>query len=854
MPKDKSSVFAFTISILLILTGVCTKANTAPKGSYYLSGAVRDISSGEPLPFASITVEGQANGTLSNERGIFELTVADNSSFLVVSCLGYEKRTIPIKKGSINLYDISLNPVSTELKEVVVRRAKYSKKNNPAVDFARRLRSSAPETDPRRNAYYNYNKHELTTFALNDFDGYGDNSTLIKQFPFLKEYTDTSEISGKTILNLIVKEKTSEVHYRKDPYADKELVTGVRQEGLDEMLDNDNFMVVLEDMLSEVDLFSNDINILHNRFVSPLSRIAPDFYKFYLTDTVDVAGEQCIVLSFYPHNTASFGFNGQVFVPVNDSTMFIKKVTMRTPRNINLNFIQNLYISQEYNRAPDGSRLKKSDDLTIEAQMMPGTPGMYLRRNIAFDNHSFAKANDSTIYSSPASKMVLDIAKARDDAFWDENRLLTVTENEKKVGNMMHQLRGVPVFYWGEKVLRLLFVGYISTSKESKVDLGPVNTMLSFNSIEGTRLRLGGFTTANLNKRMFGRGYLAYGIKDRKWKYGAELEYSFTDKEYHSKEFPIHSIILSSSYDLDQIGEHYLYTSQDNVILSLKRMKAHNTTYRNLNKIEYNLELHNNFSINATIQNERQNATRFLKFVDGYGKDIKHYTENALVMQLRYAPGEKFAQTRSYRMPINHDAPVFTLTHTIAPKGLWGSKYLINKTEASFQKRIWLSMFGYIDAELRGGHVWSRSPFLNLMIPNTNLSYTIQKGSFSLMNPMEFINDSYASWDLTYWLNGALFNIVPGFKKLKLREVVGFKGLYGHLSDNNNPALHPELLKFPGDVNVTPMKDRPYMELSAGIDNIFKVLRVDYVWRLTYRHMPYSVDRSGVRVSVHMRF
>lgn len=163
-------------------------------------------------------------------------------------------------------------------------------------------------------------------------------------------------------------------------------------------------------------------------------------------------------------------------------------------------------------------------------------------------------------------------------------------------------------------------------------------------------------------------------------------------------------------------------------------------------------------------------------------------------------------------------------------------------------------MFGYIDAELRGGHVWSRSPFLNLMIPNTNLSYTIQKGSFSLMNPMEFINDSYASWDLTYWLNGALFNIVPGFKKLKLREVVGFKGLYGHLSDNNNPALHPELLKFPGDVNVTPMKDRPYMELSAGIDNIFKVLRVDYVWRLTYRHMPYSVDRSGVRVSVHMRF
>lgn len=851
MPKI---ILAFIASILYICTGLYAHANSTPKGTYYLSGIVRDASNAETLPFASVTVEGEANGTLSNEKGIFELTVPDSASALAVSCLGYEKCIIPIKKGKINIYDVSLSPASTELKEIVVKRKKYTKKNNPAVDFARRLRTNAPDTDPRRNEYYNYDKHELTTLALNDFDSYSENSNLLKQFPFLKDYADTSEISGKTILNLLVKEKTSQVHYRKTPHADKEVVTGIRQEGMDEMFDKDNFMVVLDDMLSEVDLFSNDINILHNRFVSPLSRIAPDFYKFYLTDTVEVAGDSCIVLSFYPHNTASFGFNGQVFVPVNDSTMFIKKVTMRTPRNINLNFIQNLYISQEYGRAPDGSRIKLTDDLTIEAKMMPGTPGMYLRRNMAFDNHNFSQASDTTVYDALASKMVVDMAKNRDDEFWSQNRLITVTDNEKHMGAMMQQLRGVPLFYWGEKVAKLLFVGYITTGKDSKVDIGPVNTMVSFNSIEGTRLRAGGFTTANLNKRIFGRGYLAYGIKDHKWKYGAELEYSFIDKEYHSREFPIHSIRLSSSYDLDQIGEHYLYTNQDNIFLSLKRMKANNTTYHLVNKLEYNLELHNNFSVNATLQNDRQIATRYLPFIDGYGNDIPHYTENAFILQLRYAPGEKFAQGKSYRVPINHDAPVFTLTHTIAPKGLWGAKFFINKTEASFQKRFWLSMFGYIDTEVRGGHVWSRSPFLNLMIPNANLSYTIQKGSFALMNPMEFINDSYVSWDLTYWLNGALFNAVPGFKKLKLREVIGFKGLYGHLSDNNNPSLHPELLRFPTDVNITPMKDRPYMEISAGIDNIFKILRVDYVWRLTYRNMPYSIDRNGLRVSLHMRF
>lgn len=318
MPKEISRVYAFVIFV--IFSSIVFSASSATKGNYYLSGIVRDAKTLEPLPFASVTVSGDANGALSNEQGIFELTVADEDAELIVTCLGYERKAVPIKKGACNLYDVHLSPSATQLKEVVIKRKKYSKKNNPAVDLAKRLRSGRDITDPRRRPYYNYDKHELINIAINEFDDYG-NSSLLKKFPFLTNYVDTSEISGKSILNVMVKERTSQVHYRKDPHSEKEVVTGFRQDGIDEVGSQDNVTVFLEDILREIDLYDNDINLLQNRFVSPLSRIAPDFYKFYLTDTVEVGGEKCIVLSFYPHNTASFGFNGQVFVPVNDSTM-----------------------------------------------------------------------------------------------------------------------------------------------------------------------------------------------------------------------------------------------------------------------------------------------------------------------------------------------------------------------------------------------------------------------------------------------------------------------------------------------------------------------------------------------------
>lgn len=824
------------------------------EGTTSVKITVIDSISSEPVPYAAIFLKGTGVGVLTDERGTAELGLKPSDNVIEISVLGYTRKlvSIPDYKRRVT---VRMHPDGVALDEIVIRkkRDRYSKRNNPAVTFMERIRSASDATNPRRNDNFNYNKYERITIGLNNFTDKDQQNVIFKRFPFLREYVDTSEVSGRPILNMSVKEKASEIHYRRSPRKEKELVTGIRRKGIDQMTSQESMQTLLEDVFREIDLYDNDINILRNRFVSPLSSIGADFYKYYLTDTVDIGGERCIELSFTPRTRESFGFSGRLYVPENDSTMFVKQVVMNVPPGINLNFIEQLYLKQTFERAPDGSRLKTVDDMIAEIVVVPGTQGLYVRRNTAYSGHDFSFYDNDELFSSLAATVVSPQATSADDDFWAGVRYVPITRNEQRIDDLLAQLRSVPVYYWTEKVLKMLVSGYIHTAPESKIDIGPVNTLVSTNDIEGVRFRLGGMTTAHLSPHWFARGYVAYGTKDRKFKYKGELEYSFNAKDYHSREFPVHSLRLTHLYDIDMIGQHYMFTNMDNVFLSWKRMKNEQITYHHVTDLTYTLELRNNFSLTATAKHERQEATQFMPFVNGRGRSFGHYDETTFSLQLRYAPGEKFYQTKSHRVPINLDAPVIVLEHTYGPANAFGNMFEINRTELSAQKRFWFSAFGFTDIIVRGGHIWSATPYPNLLMPNANLSYTIQPESFALMNPMEFVSDTYASWDVTYWANGAIFNYVPLLKKLKLREVFAFRGYIGALSDKNNPECNPEVFVFPQQAHVTPMHGKPYMEASVGIDNLLKCLRVDYVWRLNY-HDVSGVDKRGVRIAFHVTF
>lgn len=843
-------IIIFCVSVILI-------SFSASGRNVTVRGVVRDSLTREPIPYASVLLKGTDRGVLTDDNGRYTIVTTLPFDSVMASSLGYTTKAVASRKRGDNVQvDIDLVSTGVLLGEVIAKpkREHYSKKNNPAVAFMEKIRHTQDLNDPRRHDNYNYNKYERITLALNDYQ-FNDSAKrgFDKMFSFVKEYIDTSEVSGKPILNVALREKLSSVHYRKEPKGEKEFVTGLRSSGIDEMLDKQSMQTFYEDVLREVDVYDNDIVLMQTRFVSPLSRIAPDFYKFYLTDTVFVDTTRCVELTFVPRNPSTMGFTGRFYVPVGDTTMFIKRIVLRVPHDINLNFINGLVISQDYEKAPDGSRLKTKDDMILEASVVPGSGGLYGRRQTVYDSHNFDPAPDASIFKRGVAQIYAPGAEYRGQDFWDENRKAEIAQGVNGIEKMMERMRQVPLFYWTEKVVKVLVSGYVPTAKKSYFDIGPMTSLVSYNSVEGLRLRAGGMTTANFSRRWFARGYGAYGFRDHKWKYKAELEYSFRDKNYHSREFPIHSLRATQLYDLDRLGQISSVHNADNFFLSVSRLPDRQMTYHRVSKLEYILETEQHFSLEARIQQERQYSTPFMTFVNGYGENFRHYTMNSFRLQLRYAPGEKFYQLTTGRTRINFDAPEMVISHTYAPKGFMGNPFALNVTEASFFKRIWLSAFGYVDMTLKVGHVWSRTPYPGLLIPGANLSYLIIPDLFSCMNPMEFINDSYAQWDLTYWANGLILNYIPIIKRLKLREAFMFKGVWGHLSDRNKPWLNPDLYGFPEINNTQLMSDTPYMEVGVGLDNLLKVFRVDYTWRLTYRDNP-GACKQGLRFTFHFSF
>ena len=748
--------------------------------------------------------------------------------------------------------------VGVELQEVVVRpkRQKYSKKENPAYDLMQEIRRNADRYDPRNADDYSYRFHDKLVLGFNDMV-IGD--TTSKSYGFLAKYADTASNTGKPVILVSIKEKLGEYVSSRNPDREKTIIRSRRNNGIDAAFDQENLNKMLEDVLREVDVYDNDIALMQQRFVSPLGRIAGDYYHYFITDTVSFPddGRRFIELSFSPVNPESFSFNGKLYV-ADDSTRFIKRVTMRIPNTLNLNYVDNIFINQEFWQDSLGYRHKVIDHMSMDMQILPGTPSFYADRVSAKTDFSYDRREDLAGFLSELGRQI-EIQESDDqntELMWNQMRIVPLNSAEASLVDIHADMRKSPLWYWAEKIVLVLARGYVGTmpgGKPSRFDLGPVNTLISYNSLEGVRLRAGGMTTATLSPHLFARTYVAYGFRDHRWKYMVEGEYSFNRKKLHSREFPVHSFRATHKYDVDMLGQHYLSTNADNVFLSWKRKDSYLATYQRLSQLEYTLELKNNFSVVAGFRHQIQFATRYVPFVTGYGQTVPHFAQSSFFIRLRYAPGEVFYQGRSDRLPINMDNPTVQLTHEFGPKGFLGSAYTLNVTELSVQKRFWFSAFGYADVIVKGGKVWSRVQYPSLLWPNANLSYTIQPESYSLMNPMEFANDWYGSLDMTYWMNGLVFNRIPLVKKAKLREVLTFKLLTGGLSDRNNPQKDESLFRFPYDAETHVLGKKPYMELGVGIDNILTILRVDYVWRLTYRDLP-GIDRSGLRVSLHFNF
>ncbi len=827
-----------------------------------IKGIVTDSITGEGLPYVSLIFKGTTIGTATDGDGNFTFSTPNANRTLVVSYLGYDTKEVGVTPGRTNNLKIQLAPNGIALNEVVVKpkKEKYSKKENPAVTFVKQVIASRESNDPRNHDYFQYDQYEKMVFAMNDFHPKPKKDGKPGKFDFLIDFVDTLDV-GTTILPVSEREKVETVYYRKEPKSEKRVVKGSKASGVDEIFSRDGIQQFLNEVFREVDIFKNDIPLFLQRFVSPLSTIGPNYYKYYLLDTLEVNGRNCVDLGFVPFNSETFGFTGHLYVTL-DSTFFVQKAILNVPKDINLNFVSGMTIEQTFERTPDSTRIITKDDINVNFKLSEKSKGMYARRLNVYSNQSFKEPDveQAQVFKESAPVIMLKDAYRQTDEFWISNRPEEgIKKNPNSVEKLMAKFRSVPIFYITEQVVSILVSGYIPTNKDplkSKFEFGPMNTAISGNAIEGARFRVGGTTTTAFSKNLFFDGYMAYGTKDEKLKYDALVEYSFNDRKEYRKEFPLNSIRLEYMYDINQLGQQYMYASKDNMFLAWKRQKDTRATYLRQAELTYYHEHYNGLAYGAVVRNRREYATEYAVFdrigPDGIITPTKSYDMTELELKFRYAKDEKFYQTRNLRYPITFDALIFNFSHVMAKKNLLGSSYDYQRTDIGIQKRFWFSAFGYIDIITKAGKVWNKVPYPLLILPNANLSYTIQPESYTNMNAMEFINDEYASWDLTYYMNGNLLNRIPMIKKLKWREVFCFRGLWGHLTEKNNPMNGGDgLYLFPDDTYT--LGKAPYMEASVGVENILKFLRLDYVWRLNYRDNP-GIQTKGVRFMMRLSF
>lgn len=831
-----------------------------------ITGVVTDAETGESIGYASVVYKGHKIAVVSGADGRYSIT-RHNGWSLTFSSVGYKSRTVSINSKVGNRLDITLKPDKKILGEVTVKskRNRYSRRNNPAVELMRRVVAAKKKTDLELNDYYQYNKYEKITLAFNDLK-----PEQLKQKPFIKhpwlaEQVETSPATGKLILPISVDETVSQKIYRRNPRSEKTYIEGQSSKGLNDLFQTGDIInTVMKDVFTSIDLYQDHIRLLQRPFISPMSGEGIGFYRFYIEDTVMVDRDRCIHLNFLPNNQNDMGFRGDLYI-LDDSTLHVRRCEMTIPKQSNVNFVQNVQILQEYEKLDDGQWVLTKDDMTTELELYDFIKAGTVSRTTRLTDYSFDSIPDKR-FKGMNKEVISPDVEMRDEEFWKQHRQVELTKSESSMDEFIHNTANVKGMKYVIFVLKALLENSVETGKPNYVDMCPVNTILTHNYVDGWRSRLSAKTTANLSRHFFLSGYYGRGWGSKKNYYNVETTYSLNPKKYLPHEFPRRMVTFQSANDVCSPSDRFLDTDKDNLIVAMKWAKANKMMFYNRQQVTFDYET--DWGLKATLNGkvEKNEACGDMSFatLDSPKRETFNKLGNNEFMKttevtarLRYAPGETYINNKQRRRVINLDAPVFNLSHTTGFNGLLGGQYDYNYTELHVFKRFWLSSWGKVDVAVKGGIQWNQVPYPLLIHPSANQSYTIQRETFSLINTMEFLNDRFASLMVSWDLNGKIFNRTPLIRNLHWREYIGFRMLWGTLTDKNNPFLaqnagSPILMYFPEGSNVMDSK-KPYAEIVLGVHNIFKFFHVEYVRRLNYNELPTS-PKWGMRYTIAFSF
>jgi len=794
-----------------------------------VGGIVKD-ESGDPVAFANVLFLNSTEGTITNDDGRFYMESDASYNTLQISFVGYQ--TVEIALTSNVTYNMEIVLLEGEqLDEVVVYVGKQSKKDNPAVDILRKIWAKKRINGLRMFKQYRYDKYEKIEFDLNTIDSAMMQSKMFRGMEFVFADLDTSRITGRTYLPIFLNETISKVYGNNQIAEEKKEVLGNKNSGFS---NNQAIIGFVEDLYSDYDIYNNYLKFFDKSFTSPLSRTGVDTYNYVLSDSAFIDNKWCYNIIYYPRRKNELTFKGDFWV--NDTTYAIKKIDLAVTKSANINWVKDIYIEQEFEVVNDSVFLLKRDYMLSDFSFnkKEKSKGIYGKRTTVYDNYVFDEAQPEGFYkktSDPFNPIVFN----RDSIFWENNRLESLNKDESGIYKLLDTLKTVPRFKAYYNIVSILGSGYIEIDKWN-IDIGDIYSVFGYNDAEGVRLRGGARTYFGQNDPWRLEGYMAYGFDDHKFKHGFSAKFLLDRKS---------RLILSGGNrrDVEQMGLSLTATNDvlgRSVASSSVLTVGTNDRLTNINLTTLNLEVEaaKNFRVRfgGSFRNLRSALPDVfsLDYLDpgaagGISSEIKQFD---ITTTLIYTPGKRTIGYGVERRNINENYSTLLLNYTTGIEGFLESDFDYKKIQFSYSQPWQVGGFGRLFSTVEVGKTFGAVPLGLLNIVPGNQTLFSLYNTFPNLDFYEFVTDTYTSVHLEHNFNGRLFSRIPFMRKWNLREIVGLRGVWGELSDENI------LLSSPTNIPLMAPNNNIYWEYSFGVGNIYKIFRIDFNFRGNYLENP----------------
>jgi hypothetical protein len=832
----------YVIGLICLILGF-SQASHAQK--IKITGRVLDDLNEEALPFSSVYLKGTTTGTVTDFDGYFTLNVDRLADSLIVTAVGYKMQAKHISNTSEQILNYRLKREAYMMDEIVVTAGE-----NPAHRIMRKIVANKEKHNINNLESYQYETYNKLEIDLFDISEKFMDRKLFKPFKFIFENVD-SVSEEKPFLPMFLTETLSDYYYSKSE-GKKEVIRANRIAG---EAKNESITQFLGNMYQKIDIYNNFMPIMGKNIPSPLCDGWKGQYEYYLLDSTTVNNRWSYKIRFKPKMAQQNAFEGDFWVA--DSTWAVQRINMELQaKEANINFMNRLSVYQEYTPITNEVWALKKDKLVIDFVASKDSPGLIGRKSTYFKD--FVTNNDK-IAQVLANGEELEVAADvydKDERFWLQARHDSLSKNEKQVYAMIDTMRKMPIVRTYIDIVTLVVSGYKTVGK---FDIGPYFKLLSYNQVDSWRTRIGFRTNKKLSERFQIESYVAYGFKSHEIHYGASILTMINRK-------PRQTLKIGYQDDKDIESRSNEDFGQDNILSGLIRNQKipqkliHEKTATFNYGQEWKKGITNDLSFVYTQRDPYFHAYFFDPNANVGDAPDSSFNTAEIKLNTRLAFNEKFVEGKFKRTSLGSKYPITNITYTYGFKGFGGSKLTYHKIELNSKDFFHVGSIGYTEWNLTAGKIFGTLPFYLLETFPGNETYFYNDFSFNRLNEYEFIADTYATLFLSHHFEGFFLNRIPLLRKLKLRELISGRIAVGSIDPKNVQAntdptgTYKQFAGMAGLENWTPQApeyQKPYIEVSAGIENILRLFRVDIVWRLTHNDKP---QRPALRAGLQLTF